>query len=95
MAQHNTYSNFATFTVANAISHTESLDAFFGDGIKEIKEKYSDHDTRLISAAGLLKNCVESMAPRANNPIWGPLINAQISQYINFRELAEEMLESY
>lgn len=95
MTAHNNYTNFATFTVANAISHTESLNAFFNDGIKEIKEKYTDHDTRLISAAGLLKNCVESMAPRANNPIWGPLINAQIAQYINFRELAEEMLESY
>ena len=95
MDNHCTYTNFATFTVANAISHTESLNAFFGDGVKEIKDKYADHDTRLIAAAGLLKNCVESMAPKANNPIWGPIINAQISQYINFRELAEEMLENY
>lgn len=95
MDKHNTYTNFATFTVSNAIANTESLNAFFEDGVNEIKEKYADHDTRLIAAAGLLKNCVESMAPRANNPIWGPLINAQISQYINFRELAEEMLESY
>ena len=92
---HNNYTNYATFTVANAIENTESLNAFFGDGIKEIKEKYEDHDTKLIAAAGLLKNCVESMAPRANNPIWGPLIHAQISQYINFREIAEELLESY
>lgn len=95
MATHNNYTNFATFTVANAIAHTESLNNFFDDGVKEIKEKYTDHDTRLISAAGLLKNTVESMAPRANNPIWGPLINAQISQYINFREIAEEMLGEY
>ena len=94
MERHNNYTNYATFTVANAIAHTESLNAFFEDGIKEIKEKYIDHDTRLIAAAGLLKNCVESMAPRANNPIWGPLINVQISQYINFKEIVEELLEN-
>lgn len=91
----NTYSNQATSTVAEAIDKTESLDNFFSDLVKEVKEKYTDHDTRLITVAGTIKNCVESMAPTTNNPIWAPLVKAQIAQYINFKELAEEFLECY
>ena len=88
----NGYENFETWTVANAIEHTKSLNEFFKDGVKEVKEKFKDKDAQIITLANIIKNTMISMMPDTSNPIWGPLLHAELTK-VDTRTLAMEMLE--
>lgn len=92
MAKCNGYSNFETWSVASAIDNTESLYNFFRDGVKEMKEKFSDKDQQMITLANIIKNTMISMMPDTSSPIWGPIIHASLTS-VNTREIAIMLLE--
>ena len=87
----NGYTNFQTFTLANAIYNTQSLYNFFKDATKEVQEKYEE-ETRVSALTNIMKNTVNSMKPRTNNNIWEPLIHNAMES-INYPEIARLMLE--
>ena len=92
MSGHNGYTNYETWTVISAIDNTESLYNFFRDWVKEIKAKTDDHIQRKSATIDLLKKTMENMMPKTNNPIWAPLINAIMSDHVNFSEIADSLL---
>lgn len=95
MATHNGYTNYMTWSVASTIDNTQSLYNFFKDWQKEIREKTSDEAERVSATMDILKKVVENMQPSKANPLWGPLLNAVVEDEINFREIAEIMVNEY
>ena len=95
MATHNGYTNYETWSVINTIANTESLNNFFKDWVKEIKNNATDEVEVRSKTVDLLKKVVDSMKPTSRNPIWEPLLNAVIADHINFLEIANTMLEEW
>lgn len=95
MATHNGYTNYETWSVINTIANTESLNNFFRDWVKEIKNNAADEVERRSRTVDLLKKVVDSMKPTTRNPIWEPLLNAVTADHINFLEIANTMLEEW
>ena len=95
MATHNGYTNYETWSVINTIANTESLNNFFKDWVKEIKNNTTDEVEVRSKTVDLLKKVVDSMKPTSRNPIWEPLLNAVIADHINFLEIANTMLEEW
>ncbi len=95
MATHNGYTNYETWTVVNAIANTQSLNNFFKDWIKEIKNHAKDEIELRAKTIDLLKKVIDSMKPTTNNPIWEPLISGVMTDHINFLEIANTMLEEW
>lgn len=95
MATHNGYTNYETWSIINTIANTESLNNFFRDWVKEIKNNAADEVERRSRTVDLLKKVVDSMKPTTRNPIWEPLLNAVTADHINFLEIANTMLEEW
>ena len=92
MATHNGYTNYMTWSVIATIENTESLYNFFQDWKKEINTKTDNKNERIAATADMIKKVIESMSPSKENPIWGPLLNAVVENEINYREIAESMV---
>lgn len=92
MATHNGYTNYMTWSVIATIDNTESLYNFFQDWKKEINAQTDDKNERIAATADMIKKVIESMSPSKENPIWGPLLNAVVENEINYREIAESMV---
>jgi hypothetical protein len=93
---HNGYTNYATWCFASWIDNSESL---YNKFHKLIQRKANmkvppTRDAVRIVLHDELQRLAADLAPSQNNTFWDSIYNDILKEQINYREIAEEMLET-
>lgn len=94
MDGYNGYANYQTWLVKLHIDNTENLYFFFRDAVKEINKNYYEPYSRIDALEQILKNWLEGIKPKTNNPVWTDLLTSAYT-LIDCREIAECLLEDH
>lgn len=92
---HNGHANYPTFLLAAEIANKESLYNKFHGYIRKQQElkKPPDRDWMRGKLMTDLQLYAEKCAPKKNGSIWDSIFNDILKEVINYREIAEELLE--
>ena len=97
--KHNGFSNYPTWYLCSYIDNDFHLYVKFGNCYFDDYYRNPDHNKNISAVAKAIedhfsKECMEWQL-KCNETIWAPILNHVEKDLINYREIAEALVESY